>query len=121
MTEHPVDDYLATLDPARRERVAAVYAVARDVAPHAVQATSYAMPCLAVDTPRGRKGLVAVMSTARHVGIYPYSGSAIDPHRDALAAVGIATTKGAVQLPDAVDLPVDVLRALIVTRLAELA
>lgn len=106
MSQNPVDDYLATLSGERRDRIEAIYALAREAAPDAVQGVKYAMPALV----RGGVGIWSVMSTAKHVGIYPYSGSVLDPYRDELAQRGIATTKGAIQLPDDVPVPVDILR-----------
>ncbi|WP_040163877.1 iron chaperone [Microbacterium gorillae] len=66
-----VDDYLAELDDeTARMAIAHVYAIAAEVVPEAVQGTKYAMPAL---VHRG-KGLISVMRTRKHLGLYPYSG-----------------------------------------------
>lgn len=109
MAECPVDDYIDSLDEPRRSRVSEIYALARAAAPDAVQGTKYAMPALVLDG----LGIWSVMSTKKHVGIYPYSGSVIDRYRDELLSRGITTTKGAIQLPDDVDVPTDILRAIL--------
>ncbi len=114
-SDHPVDDYVASLPEARRDRIAGLYAVARGVAPEATEGLRYGMPALIV----AGKGVLAIMSTAKHIGIYPYSGTVVQAFAAELAALGIPTTKGAIQLPEAVDLPTDLLTRIVTTRLGE--
>ena len=65
-----IDSYLAELDPADAALIALVYDVARETVPEAEQGTCYGMPTLMY---RG-KGLLAVMRTKKHIGLYPNSG-----------------------------------------------
>jgi uncharacterized protein YdhG (YjbR/CyaY superfamily) len=65
-----IDDYLAGLDPADAAVIAHVYDVARQTVPEAEQGLCYGMPTLMY---RG-KGLLAVMRTKKHIGVYPNSG-----------------------------------------------
>lgn len=116
MTTSPVAAYLATLAEPRRSRVEALYDAVRALVPDATEAVRYRMPTLVVD---GR-GIWSVMSTRHHVGIYPHSGSTVGAHAEALAALGISTTKGAIQLRDGVDLPQGLLEAIVRTRLHEI-
>lgn len=114
--DRPVQDHLAGLDGVRAERVARVYRLARALAPDAVEGVKYAMPALVV----GGLGLVSARSTRHHVGIYPYSGSVVGQFADELAALGVPTTKGAIQWGDGVDLPDELLARVVAARLTEL-
>lgn len=116
MSDTPVLDYVASLSEPRRSRVEEAYAIARDLAPHATEGVTYSMPALII----AGKGLLSVMSTKKHIGIYPYSGSVVGESASALRELGIGTTKGAIQLPDGVELPVGVLRDVVRARLREL-
>lgn len=114
-SDHPVAAYLATLPEPRRARITEMYAVARGVAPDSTEGLKYAMPALVV----AGKGVLAIMSTAKHIGIYPYSGNVVQAFAVELADLGIPTTKGAIQLPDDVDLPAELLTRIVTTRLGE--
>lgn len=96
--------------------VTRVYEIFRAAVPEAVEGRSYNMPALLY---RGR-GLVSVLATAQHTGIYPFSSAAIDTVRDQLHSLGISTSKGAVRLPDAIEPPSDVLTQLLRARVAEI-
>lgn len=77
-----VDDYLAGLEPADRDAVEPIYAIAREVVPDAEQGKGYGMPAL---TYRG-KPLLSVMRTKKHIGIYPFSADAVAAAAPRLAA-----------------------------------
>jgi uncharacterized protein YdhG (YjbR/CyaY superfamily) len=79
-----IDEYLAQLDPLDAAVIARVYDVARAVVPEAEQGTSYGMPALVY---RG-KGLLSVMRTKKHIGLYPYSGQVLGALAELLAAFG---------------------------------
>lgn len=111
-----VERYLETLDDARRATVAGLYAHALALVPEAEEGTKYAMPALLY---KGR-GLLSVVATASHVGIYPFSGTALDLVRGRLAEAGIAATRGAVQLPYGTWLPDGMLEQIVLARRAEL-
>jgi uncharacterized protein YdhG (YjbR/CyaY superfamily) len=76
-----IDDYLAGLDPADAAVIAHVYDVARRTVPEAEQGMSYGMPTLMY---RG-KGLLAVMRTSKHIGLYPNSGRVLSEVAEQLA------------------------------------
>ncbi len=67
-----IDDYVADLDTADRAAIERVYRIAADtIGDDGVeQGKSYGMPALLY---RG-KGLIAVMRTRTHIGVYPFSG-----------------------------------------------
>ncbi|MBC9957803.1 iron chaperone [Yimella sp. cx-51] len=112
----PIADYLETLTPFRAERIHAIYEVARNTAPEATEGVKYAMPALVFDG----KGLLSVMSTKKHIGIYPYSSSVVEQLAEPLAALGVSTTKGAIQEPDSVVLPTEVVESIVRARLEQI-
>jgi uncharacterized protein YdhG (YjbR/CyaY superfamily) len=61
--------------------IAHVYDVARETVPEAEQGTCYGMPTLMY---RG-KGLLAVMRTKKHIGLYPNSGRVLPEFAGQLA------------------------------------
>ncbi|WP_439593439.1 iron chaperone [Microbacterium sp.] len=108
-----VDDYLAGLEPADREAIARVYAIARAEVPDAEQGLGYGMPAL---LHRG-KPLVSVMRAKKHIGVYPFSPDAVSAVADAVAAVSqTGLDKGTIRFQPEHPLPDDVLRALVIAR-----
>ena len=112
-----VDDvtaYLAGLSEPRRSRVAEIYSRARRLVPEAVEGLSYGMPSLVLHG----KGLISVMSTEKHIGVYPFGSLA---ELDAVAvAAGLETTKGSIHLREGQHLPDDLLARLLSRRVAQL-
>ncbi len=109
-----VTDYLETIEGADRAALARVVAIAREVVPDAVEGTSYAMPAL---LHRG-KGLVATLRTARHLSLYPFSGTVIAQLGEELD--GFETTTGSIHYSAEQPIPEDVLRRLVEARRAEI-
>lgn len=102
-----IDDYLAGLDPADAAVIARIYDVARQTVPEAEQGMAYGMPTLMY---RG-KGLLAVMRTRKHIGLYPNSGRVLAKYADQLA--GFDVDKGTLRFQPGTP-PADALIALIV-------
>jgi uncharacterized protein YdhG (YjbR/CyaY superfamily) len=109
-----VENYVANLAEPERSRIAEIYSYARDLVPRAVEGVSYGMPALLY---RG-KGLIAVMSTKNHIGIYPFGNLA--ELADAAASAGLETTKGSIHLRDGQRLPDDLLEQLLLRRVSRL-
>ena len=108
-----VDDLLSELDPADREPIAHVYAIARDEVPDAEQGLGYGMPALLY---RG-KPLLSVMRAKKHIGVYPFSPDAVSAVAEALAShPGIGLDKGTIRFQPEHPLPDDVVRALVQAR-----
>jgi uncharacterized protein YdhG (YjbR/CyaY superfamily) len=109
-----VDDYLASLPEPQRGRIAELYAEARSVVPEATEGLSYAMPALLYK----RKGILSVMSTKKHIGIYPFANLAeLD---GAARDGGLETTKGSIHLRDGQNLPPGLLEQLLLRRVANI-
>lgn len=109
----PVDAWIAALPPDRRAVMAALRDAVLAEAPEATQAVSYQLPAFKL---HGR-GLVAFGSAARHLALYPMSGTAIEAHRDALA--GFDCSKGTIRFTVERPLPTELVRRLVRWRVAE--
>ncbi len=96
-----VSDYLNQFDGGERAAMEHVYAVGRELAPEAVEGTSYGMAALVY---RG-KGLIATVRGRNFLSVYPFSGVVVANNLDVLD--GFETTTGSIhysadhQLPDA--------------------
>ena len=108
---NPVDTYIEQFPPARQERLRQVRQIICTAAPQAEEKISYGMP-----TYYWRENLVHFARQKHHLGFYP-TPSAIDAFRHQLSPY--KTSKGAVQFPDDVDLPLDLIREIVLFRLAE--
>jgi len=109
-----VTEYLSGLAEADRTRIDEIYSYARELVPDAVEGLSYGMPALLY---KG-KGLISVMKTAKHIGVYPFGNLA--ELASEVAAAGLDTTKGSIHLKDGQTLPVDLLDAFIRRRVAQI-
>ena len=109
-----VTDYISSLTGSDRLRIDEIYSYARELVPDAVEGLSYGMPALLY---KG-KGLISVMKTAKHIGVYPFGNLA--ELADEVAAAGLDTTKGSIHLKVGQTLPVDLLEAFIRRRVAQI-
>jgi uncharacterized protein YdhG (YjbR/CyaY superfamily) len=106
-----IDEYLANVEPAKREALERIRRLAKKAVPDADEAISYGMPTLKY---RG-KPFLGFDAHAHHIGIYPFSGQVIESLKDQLR--DYATTKGAIRIPLAMPIPERTLRAVIDCRL----
>ncbi|UOQ61334.1 DUF1801 domain-containing protein [Leucobacter rhizosphaerae] len=116
-TAHPntqVTDYIAALPETVRVRVASIYARAREVVPDAEEGLSYGMPALLY---RG-KGLISVMHTKKHIGVYPYGN--LGDLADAVTAAGLGSTKGSIHLGRDQSIPTELLDRFLHRRVAQI-
>lgn len=110
-----VADYHAGLpSPDRRSALQHVADLVRDLVPEAVEGTSYGMPCFLY---RG-KGLLAAMDTAKHLAIYPYSGSILPQLADRLGDFDWAP--GTLRFQPERPVPDEVLTDLVLRRQAQI-
>jgi uncharacterized protein YdhG (YjbR/CyaY superfamily) len=107
----PIDEYLAKVEPAKRKALERIRALAKKAVPDAQETIVYRMPTLKY---RG-KPFLGFAARAKHIGLYPYSGRAIEALGEKLRAY--ETTKGAIRVPLDAPIPERTLRAVIDVRL----
>lgn len=112
----PVDDYLAALPDDQRAALTDLRARIRARLPDHLEVLSYAMPGFRQPGPKG-KMVVGYAAFARHLGLYPHSGSVI-PLIDCRP---FKTSKSGVLFTPDRPLPDDLLDLILRTRQAELA
>ena len=71
-----VDAYIAALPPDQRDALTTLRARLRSLLPGHIEVMSYAMPGFRQPGPKG-KVVVGYAAFARHLGLYPHSGSVI--------------------------------------------
>ena len=106
-----IDDYLKTVEPAKRRELKRIRALAKETVPNAEEAIVYGMPTLKFDG----KPLLGFNAHKNHIGIYPYSGLVIDTLKDDLQKYGLS--RGAIRVPLDQPIPKTMLRKVITTRL----
>jgi uncharacterized protein YdhG (YjbR/CyaY superfamily) len=115
-THDPVDAYIAALPPDQRDALIALRARLRALLRDHLEVMSYAMPGFRQPGPRG-KMVVGYAAFAKHLGLYPHSGSVI-PQID---CAPFKTSKSGVLFTPDRPLPDGLLKQIIDTRQAELA
>ena len=113
-----VDAYLDALPREQRAALQSLREAARAYLPDAAECLSYAMPGFRQPGPKG-KMILGYAAFARHLGVYPHSGSVI-PKLIADCA-GFKTSKSGVLFSPENPLPTPLLHKIIDTRLAEIA
>ncbi|HKD75459.1 MAG TPA: DUF1801 domain-containing protein [Ktedonobacterales bacterium] len=88
-----IDDYLTTVEPAKRKALERIRALAKQSVPGAEEAIVYGMPTL---TYQG-KPFLGFAAHKQHIGVYPYSGQVIETLKDQLHDYGFS--KGAIRVP----------------------
>jgi uncharacterized protein YdhG (YjbR/CyaY superfamily) len=109
-----VAEYLSGLEGEQREAVARVLGRAAELVPDAEEGHSYGMATLRY---RG-KPLISALARKSHIGVYPFSSSAIAALSGDLA--GVVHSKGAIQFTTSAPLSDDLLDRLILTRRDEI-
>ena len=109
-----IDDYLTTVEPAKRKELERIRALAKQTVPGAEEAIVYGMPTL---TYQG-KPFLGFDAHKQHIGIYPYSGQVIETLKDQLHDYGFS--KGAIRVP--LDHPIseELLKQIIHLRLSQI-
>jgi uncharacterized protein YdhG (YjbR/CyaY superfamily) len=110
-----VDAYIAALPPDQRDALIALRARLRALLPDHIETMSYAMPGFRQPGPKG-KMVVGYAAFAKHLGLYPHSGSVI-PKID---CAPFQTSKSGVLFTPERPLPDALLRQIIETRQAEI-
>jgi uncharacterized protein YdhG (YjbR/CyaY superfamily) len=108
------DDYLAGVPERQRNELERIREFVRSAVPGAEESVSYGMPAFKY---RGRP-LLGFRVARNHLSVFPFSPSAIDAARDALA--GFNLSKGTVRFTVDKPLPDAALERLVRHRLTEI-
>ena len=109
-----VDIYISGFSGEVRERLEAMRAAVRELAPQACERICMSMPTLEING----KWFVHFAAFKKHIGFYPQP-EGVTAFADKLA--GYKTSKGAIQLPLDKPLPLDLIREIIAFRLQDKA
>ncbi len=118
MTAADVDRYLDACRPDQKQALTFLRQKIRSLLPDHIECLSYAMPGFR-EPGNGGKMVVGYAAFARHLGLYPHSGSVI-PKLLSLCE-GYKTSKSGVLFTPETPLPTELLKAIIRLRQAELA
>ena len=110
-TAQNIDAYIAGFPPEVQERLAAIRAVVRDVAPEAREAIKYGLPTFVL-----HGNLVHFGAFKHHIGFYP-TPSGLEQFKAELTQFKSST--GAVQFPLDQPLPLDLIRRITAFRVQE--
>jgi uncharacterized protein YdhG (YjbR/CyaY superfamily) len=106
-----VDEYIDAAPKAVREKLRQLRALIHEVAPNAVERISYGMPYYEY------KGRLIYFSLAKaHIGLY-IPTPVIEEHRTEIA--GYYATKATLHLPLDEDLPVELIKMLVIARMKQ--
>lgn len=97
MSEHEVDEYLATLDDTKRVTLERLRTTILEIVPDAEQGIAYGMPAFRL----GGKAVAGFAAFKNHLSYFPHSGAVLSELADDLA--GYTASKGALQFP--IDTP----------------
>jgi len=114
VSAHDVDDYLAGLDPQRRDTLDALRRSILAVVPDAEQGLAYGAPAFRI----GGKVVAGFAAAKAHLSYLPHSGSVLAELGDEVA--GYRTTKGSLSFAVDTPLPDALVGTLVRARLAEL-
>ncbi|WP_284976262.1 MULTISPECIES: DUF1801 domain-containing protein [unclassified Arthrobacter] len=107
-----VTEYLSSVSAANRGPLERIVDLARELAPDAVEGTSYGMPALLIDG----KGFVSVIETKKHLALYPYSGQILPTMSEELG--GYSWSPGTLRFSVDNPVPDSLIRRILETRLA---
>jgi len=107
-----IDEYLATVDEAKRDALQTLREQVRAAAPDAVECISYGQPAF-----RQGRVVCGFGATKKHCALYMFSGSSLPPFAEELE--GYDTSKGTIRFQPDKPLPAALVRRLVQARLAE--
>ena len=106
-----IDEYIVQFSPEVRERLQSLRSVIRETAPDAAEKISWRMPTFALNG-----NLVHFAAHKHHIGLYP-GPEAIEAYKDKLTEY--SSSKGAIQFPNDEPLPFDLIREIVLYRIAQ--
>jgi uncharacterized protein YdhG (YjbR/CyaY superfamily) len=106
-----VDEYLAEMPPATREKLESIRQTIHDAAPEATEKIAYGIPTFVL-----HGNLVHFAGYEHHIGFYPGS-SGVGRFSDELEAY--ETSKGTIRFPLEAPVPLDLVRRIVEFRVCE--
>jgi len=106
-----IDEYISQFPKEVQKKLQELRKVIREAAPQAEEKISYKMPTFYL-----RGNLVHFAAYSGHIGFYP-APSGIEAFKEELA--GYKTSKGAIQFPVDEDLPLELIRKIVLYRVEE--
>lgn len=108
-----IDDYINQCDESQQERLRELRAFIRQYAPEASEKISYGMPTFYLNG-----NLIHFALAKHHIGLYP-APSGIERFAKQFVSLGLKYSKGAVQLPLTQEMPWELIKEIVVFRVAE--
>ena len=115
MAQAQIDEYLARIDPIKRETLELMRSRILELIPEAEQEMHYAMPAFVIDG----KALAGFAAFKNHLSWIPFSGQVVSKHLDDIAPHSLGSSSGVFKFAVDRPLPKDLIRKLILTRALE--
>ncbi|EOI01657.1 hypothetical protein UAY_01065 [Enterococcus moraviensis ATCC BAA-383] len=106
-----IEDYIAQAPKERQEKLQQLYTTIKELVPTATEKMSYGMPTFYLNG-----NLVHFANAKNHIGFYP-APSAIEVFKDELSE--FKTSKGAIQFSVEQELPIELIKKIVLFRLKE--
>ncbi|KAF0091978.1 MAG: hypothetical protein FD141_162 [Fusobacteria bacterium] len=106
-----IDEYIQTFPEEVQKKLQEIRQVIKENAPEAIEKISYGIPTFYLEG-----NLVHFAAYSGHIGFYP-APSGIDAFKDELRAY--KTSKGAIQFPIDKDIPLDLIKKIVLFRVGE--
>ena len=117
MRSHPkaatIDEYLAVLEPGKRNALEKLRKTIRAAAPRAEEYIGYGLAAFRLDG----KPLVALGASTSHCAFYPMNGTTVSMFKAELK--GYDTAKGTIRFHETKPLPAVLVRKIVKARIAE--
>ncbi|MBO0473425.1 DUF1801 domain-containing protein [Enterococcus ureasiticus] len=106
-----IEDYISTIPEDRQGKLQQLYKTIKQLIPDATEKMSYGMPTFYLN-----ENLVHFANAKHHIGFYP-TPAAIEAFKQELTE--FKTSKGAIQFPLDHELPIDLIKNIVLFRLEE--
>lgn len=107
----PIEEYIAALPADRQLKLTELYWTIKKLVPSATEKMTYGMPTFYLEG-----NLVHFANAKKHIGFYP-APSAIIAFQSELS--DYKTSKGAIQFPLTEELPIDLIKKIVLFRIEE--
>lgn len=106
-----IENYISNMPKDRQEKLQQLYTMIKQLAPQATEKMSYGMPTFYLNG-----NLVHFANMKNHIGFYP-APAAIEAFKNELT--DFKTSKGTIQFPVDQELPIELIKKIVLFRLEE--